>query len=208
MQVNEISNHDKPISCSPHVPEPWFDLTLPLPTLAAVSSSTMGSIDTPAQKMAANYVLKQANSKEDMDRIMDVIWAANYEPYEPFVQLFFPVLGFTPADREASLAKAKERFWNQHLADSSSNWFYVIEAHTGKPVGCAQWQIQTSNPFPNGVPVLTAPWWPKGEHREFCELILNQVYKPRASWMQRPNLGECFSVPRDFERRALMGKQH
>jgi hypothetical protein len=39
---------------------------------------------------------------------------------------------------------------------------------------------------------MTASWWPEGEYREFCESVLEQVYRPRSSWMKRPHLGECF----------------
>lgn len=160
-----------------------------------ICAPKMGSMEEPTLKAASKYVLKHAKTKEEMDQIMDVIWAANYSPYDPFAQLFFPVLGFRPLDRETSVAESKARFWSQHMADPSSNWFYVVGGDTGNVVGCAQWQIFTSNPFPDGVPPLTAPWWPKGEHRDFCELILNQVYKPRANWMRRPHLGINHPIP-------------
>ncbi|KAF2188671.1 hypothetical protein K469DRAFT_565438 [Zopfia rhizophila CBS 207.26] len=138
--------------------------------------------------MTTKYILKQASTKQEMDGIMDVIWAANYTPYDPFAQIFFPILGFLPGDREASITESKERFWSIHQSDPSSNWLYVEDVQTSDPVGCAQWQIFLHNPFPDGPPNLQAPWWPKGECRDFCELVLNQVYKPRASWMTRPHL--------------------
>lgn len=45
---------------------------------------------------------------------------------------------------------------------------------------------------------MEASWWPNGEYREFCESVINQVYKPRTSWMKRPHLGEylCWVDPR------------
>ncbi|KAF2475866.1 uncharacterized protein BDR25DRAFT_379440 [Lindgomyces ingoldianus] len=138
--------------------------------------------------MAAKYILKQAGTKEEMNGIMDVIWAANYTPYEPFVQIFFPVTGIFPAERKAAIVESKARFWDLHQEDPSSNWFYVEEIGTGQPVGCAQWQLFLENPFPTGPPKLQATWWPETEDREFCEQILNQIYKPRASWMTRPHL--------------------
>ena len=135
------------------------------------------------------YVIKQAKTKEEMSGIMDVIWKANYDPYDPVTQLFFPILGPTTADRESAVTESKERFWNSHLSDPSSHWFYVEDLITGKPVGCAQWQLFKTNPFRDGLPKLEAPWWPEKEHREFCELILNQIFKARGSWMRRPHLG-------------------
>ncbi|KAF1843333.1 uncharacterized protein K460DRAFT_378500 [Cucurbitaria berberidis CBS 394.84] len=137
--------------------------------------------------MSERYSVREAETRKELDDIMDVIWAANYTPYEPFVQLFFPILGFTTAHREAAIAESKERFWVQHQADDSSHWFYVFDTVTGKSVGCAQWVFSRSNPFAAGTPKLTAPWWPEGECQRFCESILNQVYKPRASWMTRPH---------------------
>ncbi|KAL5117129.1 hypothetical protein ACEQ8H_004954 [Pleosporales sp. CAS-2024a] len=133
------------------------------------------------------YVVREATTRRELDGILDVIWAANYTPYEPFVQLFFPVLGYTSAHREAAIAESKERIWRQHQSDTCSHWYYAIDTATGKHIGCAQWVVSEQNPFASGVPKLTAPWWPEGECRNFCESILNQVYRPRASWMTRPH---------------------
>ncbi|KAF2877554.1 hypothetical protein BDV95DRAFT_674137 [Massariosphaeria phaeospora] len=158
---------------------------------------TMGS--------TAKHILKQAQTREELDTILDVIWAANYTPYDPFAQLFFPVLGFLQADREAALAESKQRFWNNHQSDPSSHWYYVVDTATALTVGCAQWQISKANPFPNGRGVLTAPWWPEGEHREFCEAVLEQVYKPRARWMQRPHLALNWMAVHPAHRRLGIG---
>ncbi|KAF2124997.1 hypothetical protein P153DRAFT_325305 [Dothidotthia symphoricarpi CBS 119687] len=137
--------------------------------------------------MSERYVVREVATREEMDDILEIIWAANYTPYEPFIQLFFPVLGFTPAHRKTAIAESKERFWSQHQAEPSGHWFYVVDTIAGKAVGCAQWVISTTNPFAGGVPKLKAPWWPEGECRKFCESILNQVYRAHASWMTRPH---------------------
>jgi hypothetical protein len=144
--------------------------------------------------MGARYVVREAKTKQELDDIMTVIWAANYTPYEPFMQLFFPVLGYTTAHRDAAFAESKERFWKQHEADHTSHWFYAFDTVTSQAVGCAQWVVSTSNPFAAGTPTLTAPWWPEGEHRSFCESILNQVYRPRSSWMTRPHCGKWSKI--------------
>ncbi|CAN9332071.1 unnamed protein product [Alternaria alternata] len=115
--------------------------------------------------MGQRYVIREAKTKEELDEIINVIWAANYTPYEPFMQLFFPVLGYTTAHREAAIAESKQRIWTQHQADNASHWFYAFDTVTKKTVGCSQWVISTSNPFVAGIPKLTAPWWPEGEHR-------------------------------------------
>lgn len=140
--------------------------------------------------MTDRYLVREVTTKQELDEVLEVIWAANYTPYEPFIQLFFPVLGFTSAHRKAALLESKERFWKQHTTDESSHWLYAFDTATGKAVGCAQWVVSTTNPFAKGVPKLEAPWWPVGECRKFCESILTQVYKPRANWMMRPHCGE------------------
>lgn len=148
----------------------------------------MGSIDhSTFLPMSAQYAVREAKTRQELDRIVDVIWAANYTPYEPFVQIFFPVLGFTKAHREAAISESKERLWTQHQHDPSSHWYYAFNTITGQTVGSAQWVISRTNPFAAEAPKLTAPWWPEGDSRRFCESILNQVYKPRANWMKRPH---------------------
>lgn len=148
----------------------------------------MGSITEPTT--FGKYVLNGVTTKEEMDKIMDVIWEANYDPYDPFVQLFFPILGFTAADREAAVAESKERFWKEKQKSPDKHWFYIEDTDVQKIVACVQWEIAQQNPFPDGPPKLKAPWWPEGEHREFCELILNQTYAARANWMGRRHIGK------------------
>ncbi|KAK1909677.1 hypothetical protein CFE70_005226 [Pyrenophora teres f. teres 0-1] len=149
-------------------------------------SPCLGMVNQSAA-MGQRYVVREAKTRQELDDIMTVIWAANYTPYEPFLQLYFPVLGYTTAHREAAIAESRERFWRQHQEDTFSHWFYAFDTVTSRAVGCAQWVVSTSNPFASGTPNLTAPWWPEGECRRFCESILNQVYRPRASWMTRPH---------------------
>lgn len=152
------------------------------------SPDKMGSIEQ--QKMAAQYVVREMKTKSEMDAIMDVIWAANYNPYDTYAHLFFPVLGFTPAAWDAALAESKSRFWENHLNTPTSSWYYIQESASGKVVGCAEWEVHRDNPFKDGAPTMRAPWWPQGEYREFCEEIMRQVYQSRASWMRRPHMGE------------------
>lgn len=41
-----------------------------------------------------HYVLKQAETKEEISGIMEVIWEVNHNPYDPVAQLFFPIFGY------------------------------------------------------------------------------------------------------------------
>lgn len=141
-------------------------------------------------EMAARYVVKEMKSKAEMDAIMDVIWTANYDPYDTYAQLFFPVLGYTPTAREDAITESKARFWENHVKTPTSSWYFVEDVTNGAVVGCAQWEIHAQNPFKEGAPKIRAPWWPEGDYREFCEEIIRQVYTPRTNWMRRPHLGE------------------
>ena len=145
--------------------------------------------------MSEQYSIREANTRQELDDIMDVIWTANYSPYEPFMQIVFPILGFTSAHRDAARAESKKRFWNQHQSDPSSHWFCAFDTVTKNVVGCAQWVVAESNVFASGIPKLAAPWWPEGDSRSFCESVLNQVYRPRASWMTRPHCCKCQNEP-------------
>ena len=146
------------------------------------------------QTTPPRYSVQQVHSKPELDAIMSIIWAANYNPYEPFAQLFFPVLGFTPAAHAAAFSESQTRFWTNHTSTPTSNWYYVRDNTTGKPVGCAQWEVHSENPFKSGVPAMRAPWWPEGEYREFCEEIMRQIYSPRGKWMRRPHMGRWARV--------------
>lgn len=150
----------------------------------------MGSIDQTTLPMSERYGVREAKTRQELDAILDVIWTANYTPYEPFVQLFFPILGFTSAHRQDAVTESKDRFWKEFRDDPSIHWYYVYEIATGRTIGCAQWVFSKTNPFAAGTPLLTAPWWPEGDSKKFCESILNQVYRPRASWMTRPHCGK------------------
>ena len=55
--------------------------------------------------MSAKYVLNKVQTEADMSLVLDVIWAANYDPYDPFVQLLFPILGYTPEAHKAAIVR-------------------------------------------------------------------------------------------------------
>src|SRR4051812_6245908 len=114
-----------------------------------MASITVEQIPTTAKMSVSagdRYVVREASTRQELDQILDVIWAANYTPFEPFVQLFFPVLGYTSAHREAAIVEPKERFWSQTQADPSSHWYYALDTVTGKAVGSAQWVVSERNP--------------------------------------------------------------
>lgn len=140
--------------------------------------------------MSSKFVLKRMETKEEMAILFDVIWAANYDPYDPIMQVFFPVLGYTISDITKSKEEGRQRLWESHVKmGEASNWLYVEEVFTGKMVGCAQWEVHLKNPFPQAPEKMETHWWPEGSKgKEFSEKLLDQVYGARYSWMARPHL--------------------
>ena len=155
----------------------------------------------------AKYVMGNMETREQLDKIVDLIWVANYTPYEPLIQLVFPVLGYQEADRTAAITESKARFWQiyQNAKDDGSRWFYTEDVETGEVVACIQVESVNENRSAQD-PQIEAPWfvnpsmseshtlilllrWPEGEHRDFAESMLNQVYKARFNLMTRPFCG-------------------
>jgi hypothetical protein len=61
--------------------------------------------------MTSKYIIKKVQSESDMSLVLDVIWAANYDPYDPFVQLLFPILGYTPEAHKAAIVRTLVRLF-------------------------------------------------------------------------------------------------
>ena len=138
-----------------------------------------------------SYEVKVLQTREELDAVVDVIWRAQYDPYMPSASIYFPVFGYTAADRFAAIAASKIRLWNEHAAaDSSIQWIYVQDAQTGQIVAGTQWKWNDGMPFLDGVAKVSCTWWPEGEARELCEGILAQALTPRALWMHRPHASE------------------
>lgn len=142
----------------------------------------------------SSYTFKEATTRSEIDAIVDLVWKAQYNPYDPSFSAFFPVFGPTARDRETAIQKSKDRLWQSHQSEPSSHWIYVEDPLTGKVVGGTEWQLYETNPFLSGPPKLEAHWWPEGEGRNFCNEILRQCYAPRHRWFTRPYLGQLALV--------------
>lgn len=140
-------------------------------------------------------VLKECQDRSTFSRIIDCEWSAYYNPYHPFMQVLFPVLGYSPSSRTAAIQESKDRQWQWHSGDpaSTSHWLYVEDDQTGEVVGGAQWYVHEKNPFEEEEEEgprpkkLEAYWWPEGECRRFMSEMLEQVYGPRRAKMTRPH---------------------
>ena len=137
----------------------------------------------------SQYSVEEVSRRKDLDSIVDVIWAA-MDGFDPSHQIFFPVLGTKPIDRDTAIQSSKDRTWEDHKGDPSSHWIFVREKASGLILGGCQWRIYTKNPFPNGTPHIEATWWPEGEGRRFATEVVRQCYTPRTKWMAYPHVGK------------------
>ena len=133
-------------------------------------------------------VLKECIDQTTFSHIIDCEWAGYYNPYHPFMQLLFPVLGGSPSSRDAAIEESKERQWQWHSGDATSHWLYIEDDQTGEVVGGAQWHVHEKNPFEEEGEKMDAYWWPEGECKRFVNEMLEQVYGPRRVKMSRPHL--------------------
>ena len=72
--------------------------------------------------MMTSYVVREATTRNEFDALIDVVWKANYDPYEPAFSAFFPIFGPAATDREAAVLESKERLWQMHRSEHSSHW--------------------------------------------------------------------------------------
>ena len=136
----------------------------------------------------SRYVVKELQTRAELDAVVDVIWKAQYSPYMPSASIFFPVFGYTAEDRVAGIADSKERLWKEHSSDpSSSHWIFVEDTTTSQVVAGALWEWHENNPFKDGIAKVDMYWWPKGEAKDFCEEMIRQAMTPRSLWMHRPH---------------------
>ena len=140
-------------------------------------------------EIMSQYVIEEVTRRKDLDSIVDVIWGA-MDGFDPSHQIFFPILGDGPADREAAVLASKDRTWEDHRSDPSSHWIFVRDKASETIIGGCQWRIYTENPFPNGTPHIEAAWWPEGEGRCFASEVVRQCYTPRTKWMACPHVGK------------------
>jgi GNAT superfamily N-acetyltransferase len=154
------------------------------------------------------YVLKHLSTKEEMRNIIDLIFAACHDPYDPVIQIFFPVLGFMPDDVTKAKKAHAERVFHDHVRANSSSgmnetqmksvWLYVQHVDSGDVVACGQWEVHLSNPHTetdSASQGVKCEYWPEGSRgRDFAEQVVGQVYVWRKRWMLRPHLGTLFSV--------------
>lgn len=116
-----------------------------------------------------------------MEEIVDVIWKANYDPYDPIIQICIPTNRYGSSDRNRSLEDATKRFWAEQSSTVGCYWSYVEDNVTKEIVGCCQ--LVLYDPYEPVTP--KAPWWLSKEPRQFSELILGRIYQARQLHMKK-----------------------
>ena len=85
----------------------------------------------------SQYTVAKVTTREDLDSIVNVIWAV-MDGVDPSYKVFFPVFGSQPADRETAIEASKERTWEDHNSDPSSHWIFVRQRTSGNILGGCQ----------------------------------------------------------------------
>lgn len=136
------------------------------------------------------YTVHEARTREEVDALAPVIFAAFHDPYIAEYQFLHPFYGHPAAAASDPVKSSQERRWNSFQANKASHWIYVRDDADGKVVGATEWLFFETNPFPAGPATkLEANWWPPGESRDFTESLIQQIYKPRMVFMQMPHAG-------------------
>ncbi|CAI7657175.1 unnamed protein product [Penicillium viridicatum] len=152
-----------------------------------------------------DFEVREITTKDEFARLNDVLWTANFHPYEPTFIIFHAVNGHTAEDRAKDKATDTDLQWTKHEHTPGSHYIYAIEKSTGRVVGGCEWIFYHSNPFPNGPGPVPCTWYPAGSERaEYASHVATQFLRPRQHWFQRPHAGvNRMGVHPEFRRRGI-----
>ncbi|KAJ5578238.1 GNAT family acetyltransferase [Penicillium hispanicum] len=140
----------------------------------------------------SQFEVREIHTKEEYARLVEVLWAANFQPYNPVFTAVHPVNGHTEEDRARDKALDTEVRWTAHAKNPFSHLIYVIDKETGRVAGGCEWLIFHQNPFPSGPHPIPCTWYPEGSERaEYASKMISQAFFPRQCWFQRPHAGTC-----------------
>ncbi|KAL4733716.1 hypothetical protein BDV11DRAFT_210008 [Aspergillus similis] len=154
---------------------------------------------------ASRFEVKEIHTQDEYGRLVDVLWAANFHPYNPVFTAVHPVTGHAPEDRIRDKAHDTAIRWAAHERNPASHLIYVIDKETGRVAGGCEWLIFHTNPFPKGPHPIPCTWYPEGSERaEYTSAFLSQAFFPRQCWFQRPHAGvNAMGVHPDYRRRGV-----
>ena len=136
------------------------------------------------------FKLYETSSENDFDAIVNLQWLAFDHPPDPWMTLFFPILGNGPSARAETIQKSKEQQWQASKEDDTCQWLKVVDMETDKIIAAGMWHTYKTDPF-EGVPdePFVVEWWPEGsEGRKFTELCLGEFMDRRKARMRRPHM--------------------
>ncbi|KAJ5112714.1 hypothetical protein N7532_000759 [Penicillium argentinense] len=153
----------------------------------------------------SQFKVKVIPTKEEYARLVDVLWSANFNPYNPICTTVHLITGHTPSDRARDKALDTKIWWNASANNPYSHLIYVLDKETSHVAGGCECFIFCENPFPNGPQPIKCTWYPDGSKRkEYAECMLSQASFLRQSWFQRPHAGvNAMGVHPELRRRGF-----
>ncbi|KAH7113910.1 hypothetical protein B0J11DRAFT_143415 [Dendryphion nanum] len=141
----------------------------------------------------------------DMRDIVEVIYAANSDPRDPFVDLCLPGLGaWSSATHNEGVEEVIKSYLGDWQSSTTQKWLKIVDDGTGKIISASKWEIHEKNPYTEGLPHIAADWLPSGSRlREYAEWLINT----RMGWAVEKCqcahvwLDICVTVP-EFRRRG------
>ncbi|KAL5044227.1 hypothetical protein BDW71DRAFT_199099 [Aspergillus fruticulosus] len=138
------------------------------------------------------FEVKEIHTKEEYARLVDVLWAANFKPYNPVFTAVHPVSGHSAADRIRDKAFDTEIRRAAHEKNPPSYLIYANDKETGHVAGGSEWLIFHDNPFPKGPRPIPCT----------CR-FLSQAFFPRQCWFQKVHAGvNAMGADPDYRRRG------
>lgn len=111
----------------------------------------------------------------DMRALVEVVYAANSDPRDPFVDLCLPGLGaWSKATLEEGICQVTQKYLEEWKATPTQTWLKVVEEETGEIVSASKWEVFDHNAYANGLPHIEATWLPEGSRlKEYAEWLIN-----------------------------------
>ena len=139
-----------------------------------------------------SFELSEIRQESDFLELLQVLFVAYEDPFNPVRPLFYPILGHGPEARDTAIRESAERVFQRHKQNPSGRWVKVTDSSTGRFVGAALWMFFDKDPY-TAQSLPECAWWPEGEGREFANLWSWGIRGPRVRYMSKPHACKCVS---------------